>query len=231
MKKGKAKAREKPRIKAVPEAHVNAVLPLVPRVARTMIQVQRLCGGRPQDILEMRAIDIDTSGPVWEYHPGRYKTEHHNDEDDPDQQRTVFLGPRAQALLRPYLSGAPTDYLFSPRRSELQRRKERRQNRKTPLWQSHVHAQARKLRSRKRAPTRDRYDANTYRQVIRRACLKAGIPIWHPNQLRHSRLTQIRKCYGLEASKACAGHKEIGVTQHYAEQDRKLAYEVMAEIG
>jgi integrase len=103
LKKGKGKAREKPRIKSVPDTQVDAVLPLVPRMVRTMIEVHRLCGGRPQDIVEMRAGDIDRSGPVWEYHPGRYKTEHHNDEDDPDKDRIVFLGPKAQTLLKPYL--------------------------------------------------------------------------------------------------------------------------------
>jgi hypothetical protein len=36
---------------------------------------------------------------IWEYHPGRYKTEHHNNTDDPDQERTLFLGPRAQGRL------------------------------------------------------------------------------------------------------------------------------------
>ena len=51
------------------------------------------------------------------------------------------------------------------------------------------------------------------------------------NQLRHTRMTEIRKQYGLEASKACAGHREIGVTQHYAEQNRLLASKVMEEIG
>jgi integrase len=117
LKKGKAKAREKPRIKSVLDDHVDAVLPLVPRMVRTMVEIQRLCGGRPQDILEMRAIDIDQTGSVWEYHPGRYKTEHHNDEDDPDKERVVFLGPKAQALLMPYLSGSPSDYVFNPRRS------------------------------------------------------------------------------------------------------------------
>ena len=57
------------------------------------------------------------------------------------------------------------------------------------------------------------------------------MPAWHPHQLRHSRLTEVRKIYGLEASQACAGHKEIGVTQIYAEKDMALACRVMAEIG
>ncbi len=56
-------------------------------------------------------------------------------------------------------------------------------------------------------------------------------PVWVPNQLRHSRLTEIRKLFGLEASRVCGGHREIGVTQIYAEQDRDLARRVMAQVG
>ncbi len=57
------------------------------------------------------------------------------------------------------------------------------------------------------------------------------MPIWVPNQLRHSRLTEIRRLYGLEASRVCGGHREVGVTQIYAEQDQTLARQVMAEVG
>jgi integrase len=90
---------------------------------------------------------------------------------------------------------------------------------------------SRKSNGRTRAPLRDHYDVASYRRAIRRACLKLGIPVWHPNQLRHSRLTEIRKRFGLEASRVCGGHREVGITQHYAEQDRGLAHKVMAEIG
>jgi integrase len=231
LKKGKSAAREKPRIKPVADAHVEAVLPFVRPSIKTMIQVQLLCGGRPQDIVQMRAIDIDSTTAIWEYHPGRYKTEHRNDGELPDKERVVYLGPRAQELLKPYLAGDPEGYLFSPRRSEEQRCNERRLKRQTPLWPSHVRHQNEKRQEHGRPHWRDHYSGDAYRKAVRRACLKAGIPIWHPNQLRHSRLTQIRKLYGLEASKVCAGHSEIGVTQHYAEQDRSLAYQVMATIG
>jgi hypothetical protein len=53
--------REKPRIKPVPEAFVATVLPLVPPTIKTMIEVQRLCGGRlcsaygPCNEFELRA--------------------------------------------------------------------------------------------------------------------------------------------------------------------------------
>jgi integrase len=228
LKKGKSAAREKPRVKPAPDAGVEAVLPLVPPPVRTMIEVQRLAGCRPQDIVQMRAIDIDMTGPVWEYRPPHYKTEHRNEDDTPDRDRIVFLGPRAQALLKPYLTLNVTDYLFSPKRAEEARSAARRAERKTPRWPSHM---KRKAKGRTRAPIRDRYDVTTYRRAIARACRKAGVPVWRPNQLRHSRGTEIRRRYGLEASQAVLGHAELGVTQVYAEVDRDTARRVMAEIG
>jgi len=180
LKKKRTQAREKPRIRRVPADHVNAVLPLVQAVVRTMIEVQRLCGGRPQDVVVMRGSDIDRTGPVWEYRPCQYKSEHHNEEDDPDLERLIFLGPRAQALLVPYLASNPTGYLFSPQHSEHERNARRRQQRKTPLWSSHLRAQHTKKQTRSRPPLRDHYDVTSYRNAIRRACQKAGIPVGTP---------------------------------------------------
>jgi integrase len=228
LKKGKSPAREKARVRPVPDGHVEAVLPLVPPAVAAMVRLQRLCGGRPQDVVAIRGEDIDRAGAVWEYRPPRYKTEHHNEEGDPDLERVVYLGPRAQEVLTPFLAASPAGYLFSPIRSEQDRNGRRRRQRKSPMTPSQA---ARKPRGRSRAPLRDRYDVASYRRAVRRACLKAGIPVWHPNQLRHSRLTEIRKRFGLEASRVCGGHREVGVTQHYAEQDRELARSVMAQIG
>jgi len=231
LKKGKSPAREKTRVRPVLDAHVATVLPLVPPVIRAMIEVQLLCGCRPQDIVGMRGACLDRSGSVWEYRPPRYKTEHHNDENNPDLERVVYLGPRAQALLKPFLEAEPVGSLFSPARSEQERNTHKKEGRQTPRWPSHHKAQEKKRGQRKRAPLRDHYDVDSYRRAIRRACLKAGIPVWFPNQLRHSRLTDIRKQFGLEASRVCGGHREVGVTQIYAEQDRELACRVMAEVG
>jgi integrase len=231
LKKGKSAAREKARVKPVAEEWIEATLPVLPAVVRTMVEVQRLSGCRPQDVVQMRAIDIDMSAPVWEYRPSRYKTEHHNEDDDPDRERIVFLGPRAQALLKPYLTLNVTDYLFSPKRSEAERSHERREKRKTPLWPSHIAHQATKKAKRPRPAIRDRYDVDSYRRAIRRACLKAGVPVWFPLQLRHTRGTEIRKRYGLEASQAVLGHSEVGVTQVYAESNQDAARRVMLEVG
>ena len=54
---------------------------------------------------------------------------------------------------------------------------------------------------------------------------------WHPNQLRHSFATRVRKEYGLEATQVLLGHSRADVTQVYAERDQQLAATVAAKIG
>lgn len=165
---------------------------------------------------------------MWEYRPPRFKTEHHNDDGAPELDRVVYIGPKAQAILEPLLPTDPQAYVFSPRRSEALRSALRREARATPITPSQA---ARKPTGRAKAPLRPHYPVGSYRQAIRRGCKRAGVPVWVPNQLRHSRLTEIRSRFGLEASRVVGGHREVGVTQIYAEQDQTLARQVMAEMG
>ena len=46
-------------------------------VRQAMIQLQRLTGMRPGEVVIMRTADIDTTGSVWHYLPASHKTEHH----------------------------------------------------------------------------------------------------------------------------------------------------------
>lgn len=228
LKRGKTGARETPRVQPVEDDHVRKVLPVLPAAVRAMVEVQRLCGCRPQDVVQMRAGDIDRSGGVWEYRPARYKTEHHNQDDAPARERVVYLGPRAQDVLRPLLPADPTAFIFSPKTSEAARNASRREQRQSPMTPSQA---VRRPKGRAKAPLRPHYPVASYRQAIRRGCRRAGVPVWVPNQLRHSRLTEIRKLFGLEASRVCGGHREVGVTEIYAEQDQTLARQVMGEVG
>lgn len=54
---------------------------------------------------------------------------------------------------------------------------------------------------------------------------------WHPNQLRHSFATRVRKEHGPEAAQVMSGHSRAGVTQVYAERNEQLAAAVAAKIG
>jgi integrase len=222
LRKGRSEARESRPVKPVADALVDATLPHIPPTVQAMIQVQRLTGMRPQEVVLLRPLDIDMSGPVWEYRPARHKTEHH------ERDRIVFIGPRAQALLRPYLPLNVADFFFCPRRAEEQRSAKRRQERKSPMTPSQ--ARRKPKANRRRAP-RDRYDVPGYRRAIRRGCVKAGLTVWKPNELRHARGTDIRRRYGLEAAQAVLGHAELGVTQVYAEADLAAARKVMQEVG
>ena len=77
-----------------------------------------------------------------------------------------------------------------------------------------------------------KYTRHSYRIAIQRACVKAGVPIWSPNQSRHTRATQIRAAFGsIEAAKAVLGHADTRVTEIYAERDLGLAAKVMKGIG
>ena len=104
-------------------------------------------------------------------------------------------------------------------------RAERRKNRKTPI---------RAEQPRKRKPRRQpgaRYRVSSYRQAVIKACQKAGVPEWHPHQLRHAKATEIRREAGLDAARAVLGHRSTATTEVYAEIDAGKAAEVMAKLG
>ena len=69
-----------------------------------------------------------------------------------------------------------------------------------------------------------------YDVAVRTACERHGIEAWTPNQLRHTRATQIRQLYGLEAAQAALGHEELSTTQIYAARLDELARKVAEEM-
>jgi integrase len=222
LRKGRAMVKESRKVEPVPTGHVEAVLPHLSRQLRAVVELQRLTGMRSGEVLSMRTCDIDTSDEVWMYTPARHKTEHHG------QARPIYLGPRAQAVLRPWLRPDPSGYLFQPREAMEAYQTERRRGRRTPLTPSH------RARTRKAQPRRtagDRYDTRTYNHAVARACVRAGVPRWHPHQLRHSAATNIRATHGPDAARAVLGHSDARTTEVYAERDREQAARVMRESG
>jgi len=173
LRRGKSAARETRRVQPVSLEHVQAVLPLVPPTIRAMIELQLLCGGRPQDVVQLKAADIDMTGPVWEYRPSLYKTEHLNDDADPDLERVVYMGPRCQDILRPLLPADPNEYIFSPRRSEAMRNADRREKRVSPMTPSQAE---RKPKWRSKAALREYYPVASFTQAVQRGLRLLGQP-------------------------------------------------------
>lgn len=224
---GRTAAPESEPVKPVPEAWVELTLPFVSRHVRAMIRLQGLTGMRPQDVCNLRACDIDMSGGVWIYEPPHHKTRwrgHH---------RRIPLGPQAQVIIREFLKLDTMAYLFSPKESEEERSRERRAQRKSKMTPSQA---KRNPKSHPRRTKRDRYDTDSYRRAIEYGIKKAGkngveIPHWFPLQLRHSKGTDVRKRFGLEAAQVVLGHKHAAVTEVYAEKNLELAMEVARQTG
>lgn len=247
LKKGRTVAKEGKKVQPVSDAVVDAVRPFVSRQVWAMIELQRLAGMRPSEVCLMRTIDINTTGAIWEYTPERHKTEHH------DRDRIVPLGPSAQEILKPWLKTELEAYLFQPRESMAELSARRRANRKTKVQPSQ---RARQKKRPKRVPG-ERYTNVSYGHAIADACARAfphptldSIPSqdltdrqrtelkewrkahrWHPNQLRHTAATRIRREFGLETAKAVLGHSSVVPTQIYAEQDLDAARRAMERLG
>lgn len=170
VRRGVPGVRESEPVRPVPEAFVEAAKPFLPPPVRAMVELQLLTGMRPGEACAMRAADIDAAGRVWVYRPATHRTAHHG------HTREVYLGPRAQEVLKPWLRTDLEAYLFSPAEAEAKRDAGRRKTRKTPLWPSHVRAQARKRKRRPRRAPGSRYDVAAYRRAIKRACDRAFPP-------------------------------------------------------
>jgi integrase len=72
---------------------------------------------------------------------------------------------------------------------------------------------------------------DSVRLAINRACLKAGVPHWHPNMIIHLVATEIRAKHGLEAAQVILGHASADITQTYADRDMRKAGEFIRKIG
>jgi integrase len=251
LRRGRTTAKEKPPIAPVSDAVVEETIKHLRPTVAAMVRIQRLTGMRPQEVVGMRVSEIDMSDPeCWVYIPGRHKTEHHG------RERVIFLGPRAQRILEPFIRTGDT-FIFSPQRAESERNSVKSAQRKTPRWPSHMEKQARMRKAQPKRAPRERYDVPAYRRAVKRACDAAfphptlnGVPAdelneeqsvdltawlrskrWHPNRLRHSFATVTRHRFGVEAAQACLGHAEIDTTQIYAARNLKAARSVALEIG
>ena len=79
--------------------------------------------------------------------------------------------------------------------------------------------------------SRSAWNTNTYRWAITRACDKAGIGHWSPNQLRHAAATEIASKYGLREAAKVLGHSDEAVTKFHLDQDEQAVCAAAARLG
>ena len=175
LKRGRSDARETEAVKPVPMHMVEAIKPFVSPQVWAIIQLQLYCGARAGELVRMRPIDIERGeekltpgGSVRVYCPKEHKTAWHGHE------RKIYIGPRAQQVLAPFLLREPTAYCFCPAEAEEERRQRLHEERSTPLSCGNVPGSNRKHNPQWRAG--DRYTTDSYRHSIARACDKAAPP-------------------------------------------------------
>ena len=221
LRAGRSNARETEPVKPVDDAVVDATLKYLPPVVADLVRVQRLLGCRPGEACAMTPGEIDRSDDVWFYMPGKHKNAWRG------KKRVIPVGPRAQSIIMAYLDRADDEPLFSPEESRHLQLIDMRRRRKTPVQPSQKN---RKRATPKQKPGK-RYNKDSYRQAVHRACKKAGVEPWNPNQLRHTAATRIRAEFDLETARTVLGHGSVSTTEIYAEQDTKKAAEVARKIG
>jgi len=215
-------ALETERVKPVPDCNIELIKAFVSPQIWAMVNLQVWTACRPGEAIGIRTIDLDMRNRIWEYRPGSHKTEHHQ------KERIIYLGPHAQEFVIRWLKSNLTEYLFSPREARDWHHAERSKNRITPMTPSH------RKRKPKRKPRRapgESYSTISYCQAVARACERAGIEKWTPNQIRHNAATRIRSAYGIEMTRIILGHASAVTSEIYGEIDREKAREVMCELG
>lgn len=210
LRRGRSRARETHRVEPVPEKDIEPVLAACLPMVADMAHLQLLTGMRPGELVQIRPSDVKCTSDVWVYYPATHKTEHHG------AARPIFIGPKAQAILTPYLSSRTAgDACFSPREA-LQRRR-------TELGQALTFSSTR--------PPRTRYTTASYGRAIREACDSAGVSRWHPHQLRHNAATRIRAEFGPDVARAMLGQRTLQAAAIYAELDMEAAAKAAAKLG
>ncbi len=200
----------------VPQEHVEATVSHMPSPLKAIIRLLLLTGARPSEILRLKRGDIDCTGPVWSAVIREHKLSYKG------IKRTLYFGPRAIKILRPFLLRNDNAYLFSPKEAEAERHSNcdhhRRPNQKpNPKMTDRVIG--------------DHYDHTGLAKAIRRVCDDHEIPRWTAYQLRHTACTQIEASADIETARAILGHANIDTTAIYLHKDHKTAVAWAATHG
>jgi len=259
LQRGRSKVRESVPVEPVADAVVDAVLPHLNRHIRGLVEFQRLTGCRPGEACAVRRCDLNTDGPTWQYKPAHHKTAWRGKARTiavgPRAQGVLkhfFTTDLSAYLFSPVLAVAEVHAERGASRrtprypSHMARNVGKRV--KNPLRppallydvNSYGHAIDRACDRAfpPPAPFGQREGETAAKWAARLsdeecADLKAWRTAhrWHPNQLRHTFATRVRKQHGLEAAQVLLGHCRADVTQVYAERNEELAATVAAMIG
>ena len=212
---GQTKAKETKAIQPVSLDVVRATIKELPPILRAMIRVHVATGMRPSELCNMRPCDIDRTGVEWMYRPELHKNKNKG------KGRAIPILGDAREAITDYLNRDAKSCCFSPMESVSWQQATKRSERKSKVQPS----QASRAKDNPEVQPGDRYTQDSYRRAVARACKRAQVAQWHPYQLRHLNLTEIRDVLGVEHAQAMGGHSRIDMTEVYAQQSERRAIE------
>ncbi len=195
--------------------HVRRTAEELSPVIKAMIRIQVCTGMRPSELCRMRPCEIDRTGDTWLYKPAKHKTAKLG------KLKAVPLIGDAREAITDYLQRDPQAFCFSMKESVAWQNARKRSARKTKVQPSQL---SRAKECPKKQPA-DCMDSSSYRQSIKLAAKRAGVPHWTPYQLRHLAGATVREALGIEAASALLGHSRTSMTELYAPQSQAKAIE------
>ncbi len=217
LREGETEAPETDDVQPVPINHVRRTAAELSPVLKAMLRIHISTGMRPSELCRIRPMDIDRDGAEWIYRPAKHKTKKKG------KRRAIPIVGDARDALTDYLNRPADLPCFSPKESMAWHRAKLTANRQTPKSCGNRVGSNRKARPKKQPG--DEFTPTSYRQSIQRAAKRAGVPKWHPYQLRHTAGTLVREALGVEAAQALLGHSKAQMTEHYAKLSERAAVE------
>jgi integrase len=187
LQPGRTGAKDAEAVLSVPDDAIEKTIPKLHPLAdrravlEAMIRFQLVTGLRPGELCRMAVQDIDRGEEEWCYRIRSHKNLHRGARR---KSARVWLGPKACAILAPFLARPDADgrvWVFPPKGK----------GRKTTA-----------------------ISRGSYATFVRRACDKAGVERWHPHQLRHNRATFVHDAYESDEAVAAAIGDTPEVARH-----------------
>ena len=184
---------------------IRAILPHLPGgetgTVASMLLVQRLTGMRPGEVVNLNLAEIDRSDPNCWLYTPRLHKTAHK-----GKKRVIPIGPAAVAILKPFLRADGKPH-FSP--ASTVRKPEARSSRKPG----------------------DSYRVSSFGRAVALACIRAGVPVFRPQQVRKAKAQELRDRFGIETAAAILGHGVEVADRYYSTPNYAAALEAAKLSG
>jgi integrase len=246
LRKGRCTAPESQPVTPVCDDIVWATLPYLAPQLQAMVQLQRYTGMRPGEVVLLRGIDVTITEEGWIYQPAKHKTARLG------KKRVIPLGPKARALLKPWLRPNLEEYLFQPveviGKATLCGKKLGSRYTTNSYDHAILNACYRAFPppahlARQRVPARGRKHRYTRWETVKEWRNRLGPEgwkelqtwrqqhRWHPHQLRHTFNTEASAHFGPDHAQAALGHSSLKANEVYDHAQLEKAKRVMEQLG